>query len=429
MAKKKIKTETTEEVVETEVVEKTKAPKKKAGTKKANAKEKLTAGDIESQLSAFLEKETGVKLQGIADVDAVSKYIDTGNYSLNYAITGDLTKGLPSGRIYTLEGESGRGKSLQSCRIALENARTGGISIIIDIENALTLDFLTKIANNDIELAKKVKIIQGIYTIEDLQNWLNNLIAFQKNKGAEKEILVVVDSWSILSSKHELAVVEENKGKKDMSKAVAARMLLRSLAGQFKECKITPILVLHLTANIGVMFGDKTVPASHGNAALFMSSTRTQLYATQELLDANKNPVGTVLNFKTKKNRFTYKNKTAKVAFYFSGPKTGIDRFSGLAETLVSWGIMECSVKKTEKKAFEITPTATLTFDGESFKRKEFEDFILNYEGGEKAFITEVNQRLDKSIKGVETSDDPSNFEDSDDASDDYSDYDFDVPN
>jgi len=366
-----------------------------------------TKHDIESELSDFLSKTAKVELQGINDVDIVTSYIDTGNYSLNFAITGNLKKGLPSGRIYTLEGESGRGKSLQSCRIALENAKQGGISIILDIENALTGDFLTKIANNDKELASKIKIVNNISTIEDLQNFFQKLIEFQKKTNAEKEIVVVVDSWSILSSKHEKEVVEKNDGKKDMSKAVAARQLLRSLGGEFKGCKITPILVLHLTQNIGVMFGEKTVPASHGNAAIFMASTRLQLYATEELVDKNSNPIGTVLNFKTKKNRFTYKNKTSKVAFYFSGPKTGIDRFSGLAETMVSWGVFESSAKK-------ITPTTTITFedDGEeySFKMKEFEGFIKEFEGGEEAFIKKVNEKLINVVSGIETDGNPSNY-------------------
>lgn len=380
-------------------------------TKKKTIKptKELSIVDIEKEMSDFLFKQTGIEILGIRDVDAVSKYINTGNYALNFAITGDLKKGLPSGRIYTFEGESGKGKSLQTCAISLQNAITD-ISIIIDVENALTADFLTKIANNNVALAEKIKIINTIHTIEDLQNFLNKLIQFQLSKPADKRpnITVSVDSWSILTSKHEIEVIEKDEGKKDMSKAVAARQLLRALAGKFKEANITLMLVMHLTQNIGVMFGEKTVPASHGNAALFMASTRFKLYATEEIVDGNKNPIGTILNFKTIKNRYTYKNKTAKVAFYFSGSKIGIDRFSGLTETLSSWGIMKASSKK-------ITDSTTFTYwapDGEefTFKNRDLLDFIEK-RGGEEAFIDEVNELLKAAVAGKEKDNSPENFE------------------
>lgn len=379
-------------------------------TKKKTA---ISQGDLESELNDFLFKTTGVEIQSVNDVDVVTKYIDTGNYSLNYALTGNMLKGLPAGRIYTLEGESGRGKSLQSCRLAIENVREDGISIIADIENAINGDFLRKIAGGDAELVNRVKVVNSIHTIEDLQNFLNQMINFQIQNGAQKELLFVVDSWSILSSKHEQAVVDENEGKKDMSKAVAARMLLRALSGKLKANKITLVLVMHLTTNIGVMFGEKMIPTSHGNAAIFMSSTRTQLYATEELEDKNGNPIGTVLNFKTKKNRFTYKNKTAKVAFYFSGPKTGIDRWSGVVETLVSWGIFKSSAKK-------ITATTKITWDDHEFKASEIETFATDWDlaraTGEPRFIEVLNSLLVTATEGAEKDKDLKNFQDDEDA-------------
>jgi RecA/RadA recombinase len=376
--------------------------------KKTKEQKTITSDALEDELSAFLLKTTGIEVQSVQDVDVVTKYIDTGNYSLNYALTGDMLKGLPAGRIYTLEGESGRGKSLQSCRLAVENVRDGGTSIIIDVENAINGDFLTKIAGGNKELVDKVKVVNTISTIEDLQNFLNQLITFRTQKGAEKEMLLVVDSWSILSSKHEQQVVDDNDGKKDMSKAVAARQLLRALGGKLKSNKITLILVMHLTTNIGVMFGEKTTPASHGNAAIFMASTRAQLYATEEIKDKNENPIGTILNFKTKKNRFTYKHKEAKVAFYFSGPKLGIDRWSGVVETGVAWGIFESSAKK-------ITPSTKITYGDYEFKAGEIETFAKDWDGNEqKTFIETLNEQLKSAIEGVEKDGDLSNYQDDD---------------
>ena len=380
-------------------------------TKKPKEQKTISSDELENELSAFIFKNTGIEVQSVQDVDVVTTYIDTGNYSLNYAITGDMLKGFPSGRIYTLEGESGRGKSLQSSRLAIENARNGGMSIIIDVENAINGDFLTKIAGGERELVDKIKVVNTIHTLEDLQNFLNKLIEFQTQKGAEKELLIVVDSWSILSSKHEQEVVDNNDGKKDMSKSVAARQLLRALAGKFKNNKITLLLVMHLTQKIGVMFGEKTTPASHGDAPIYMSTARVQLYATEEIKDKNENPIATTLNYKTKKNRFTYKNKEAKVVFYFGGPKLGIDRWAGVVETGVQWGVFESSAKK-------ITPSAKISYGDYEFKAGDIEKFASDWDaelkGDKQSFIETLNEEIKAAIARAEVNQDVTNFQDSD---------------
>jgi RecA/RadA recombinase len=170
------------------------------------------------------------------------------------------------------------------------------------------------------------------------------------------------------------------------------------------------VLVMHLTTNIGVMFGEKMVPTSHGNAAIFMASTRTQLYATEELEDKNGNPIGTVLNFKTKKNRFTYKNKTAKVAFYFSGQRIGVDRWSGVVETCVAWSIFKSSAKK-------ITPTAKISWEDYEFKAGEIEVFAKDWEAESgKSFIETINGLLVEATEGAEKNKDLQNYQDDDEA-------------
>ena len=43
-----------------------------------------------------------------------SDWIDTGNYCLNYLISGDFNKGIPLGRVTCFAGESGSGKSFRA---------------------------------------------------------------------------------------------------------------------------------------------------------------------------------------------------------------------------------------------------------------------------------------------------------------------------
>lgn len=374
-------------------------------TKKSKInKEEVNA--FESEMLSFLSKETGVDIRKANQKDFAEFYISSGNYALNWALSHKMIDGgFPGGKIITFEGKSGYGKSLLTTRIALEHVSKNdkNISFILDIENAINPDFVLKIAGNDEALAKKVNVVKNIFTIEDLTQFLNKIITFKKTKKDNSKITIIVDSWSILSSKHEKEIIEKEKDAKDMSKAVAARTLLRAVSSSLEELGITLILVMHVTQNIGVMFGEKEVPASHGNAALFMASLRLQLYSSQEIKDKKERPIGFTLNLKTKKNRIVYKNKTAGINMYFAGETPGINKYSGLVELGREWDLWEVSTK-------EVGARTTITWtkmDGEivEFKALELEKYAKEY--GEDKFIEEINKQLNMLADGKEATIDP----------------------
>src|SRR5690554_1221668 len=65
-------------------------------------------------------------------------WIDTGNYTLNYLISGDFYKGVPLGKVTMFAGESGAGKSLFCSGSIVKHAQEQDIYVVaIDSENAL----------------------------------------------------------------------------------------------------------------------------------------------------------------------------------------------------------------------------------------------------------------------------------------------------
>jgi len=65
-------------------------------------------------------------------------WISTGNYALNYLISGDFFKGVPLGKVTVFAGESGAGKSYICSGNIIKHAQEQGIfTILIDSENAL----------------------------------------------------------------------------------------------------------------------------------------------------------------------------------------------------------------------------------------------------------------------------------------------------
>ena len=57
-------------------------------------------------------------------------WISTGNYALNYLISGDFNRGIPLGKVTVLAGESGSGKSFIASGNLVRNAQKEGIYVI-----------------------------------------------------------------------------------------------------------------------------------------------------------------------------------------------------------------------------------------------------------------------------------------------------------
>ena len=60
-------------------------------------------------------------------------WISTGNYALNYLISGDWSKGIPLGRVTCFAGESGSGKSYICSGNLVNQAQKQGILPIIPV--------------------------------------------------------------------------------------------------------------------------------------------------------------------------------------------------------------------------------------------------------------------------------------------------------
>ncbi len=65
-------------------------------------------------------------------------WISTGNYALNYLVSGDFYKGIPLGKVTVFAGEPASGKSYIASGNIVRNAQKKGIFVVlIDSENAL----------------------------------------------------------------------------------------------------------------------------------------------------------------------------------------------------------------------------------------------------------------------------------------------------
>lgn len=307
---------------------------------------------------------------------------------------------------------SQKGKSLIADAWLGKNIEAGGISFKIDIEDAAGFKFTAKIVGSE-ETAKQIRLISPktlssgksdakdlIITIERLTNIMNKLIDFQISKGINKNpsVLVVIDSVSQLSSDKEIQDIRDEKDKRDMTAQQKMRALFRAITQMLRHANVTMVGIAHLTANIGVMFGEKTVINAKGSAFGYASSLTLQAMSAKELVDPKSGvPIGIKLKFKTKKNRLAFKGRDCFTYLYFDG---GIDRYGGLAELMVQYGLAKASAKAALDGGYKETVVFTYeTLDGKQLKFKAHETGqVIEANGGEE-LLAEIEHRLNDSYK------------------------------
>ena len=75
-------------------------------------------------------------------------WYSTGNFVVNKILSGSFINGIPQGRITGLTGPSGSGKSFVASNLIREAQKMGANILVLDSENALDDDFVTKIGVN-----------------------------------------------------------------------------------------------------------------------------------------------------------------------------------------------------------------------------------------------------------------------------------------
>lgn len=112
-------------------------PRKVVRRKKAAATVSTDRGLASAIVSSLADKYGEGAAQVFSERDfiqgAVTGYISTGCYAINRIVQRD---GIPLGRLTTIVGEEGSGKSTMAAQIMAEVQKLGGLAVIADSENA-----------------------------------------------------------------------------------------------------------------------------------------------------------------------------------------------------------------------------------------------------------------------------------------------------
>jgi len=177
-------------------------------------------------------------------------WISTGNYTLNYLISGSFDRGIPLGKVTVFAGESGAGKSYICSGNIIKNAQEKGIFVVlIDTENALDETWLQALGVDTSE-SKLLKLSMAM--IDDVAKTLSTFMSEYKTlpEGERPKVLFVIDSLGMLLTPTDINQFEAGDLKGDMGrKPKALTALVRNCINMFGSYNVGMVCTNHTYAS------------------------------------------------------------------------------------------------------------------------------------------------------------------------------------
>ena len=206
-------------------------------------KNNLVSNSSDSIIGLINSIDSGAEILADCKTAVINDYIDTGSYILNACMTGSLFKGVPTGRVLTLAGEPGAGKSFLAVSICRNAQKKGYTPIYMDSEAAIDRDFVERLGCD----ASKF-IIKQVTKISEVSHFIANLC--QKLMGMKEEerpkFILVLDSLGNLTSDKELTDTIDGNQKRDMTKQQEIKALFRTNMTALGKLNIPFIVNSHI---------------------------------------------------------------------------------------------------------------------------------------------------------------------------------------
>lgn len=302
------------------------------------AKKVLNDGELPSLFDTIKKIDESAEIIADSAYSNIKEWIPTGSYILNAAMSGDLFKAIPTGRVVTFAGTSGAGKSFLACSCCREAQKMGYTPIYMDSEGAIDATFVKRLGVDPSKL-----IIKQVSTISEtsrfIANTLDALQAQEDEYGRHQNVIMVLDSLGNLTSDKEMQDTKDGNNKRDMTKAQEIKALFRVNATALARLQVPLIVVNHVYAAVGAYV--PTNIQSGGSGIAYNSSLTIEL-STAKLEDKDNEKAasqrqgadtavktGVLVTAKSTKSRFCrpYKVKFQIPFFKSPNPYIGLESF------------------------------------------------------------------------------------------------------
>ena len=268
-------------------------------------------------------------------------WISTGNYALNYLLSGDFRKGIPLGKVSVFAGESGAGKSYIVSGNIVKSAQEQGIFVVlIDTENALDETWLQAL-KVDTSASKLLKLNMAM--IDDVAKTISTFMEDYKAMTEEDrpKVLFVVDSLGMLMSPTEVSQFEAGDMKGDFGrKAKALKALVTNCVNMFGSYNVGMVVTNHTYASQDMFDPDDKI--SGGSGFVYASSMVVAMKKLKLKEDEDGNKTSTVNGIRAKckvmKTRYSKPFEDVEIKIPYT---TGMDPYSGLFDMFEKKGLLE----------------------------------------------------------------------------------------
>jgi len=192
-------------------------------------------------------------------------WVSTGNYALNYRISGDFNKGIPLGKVTVFAGESGSGKSYICSGNLVRHAQEQGIYVVlIDSENALDEAWLHALG---VDTAEDKLLKLNMAMIDDVAKTISEFMKGYKamNEEDKPKVLFVIDSLGMLLTPTDVNQFEAGDMKGDMGrKPKALTALVRNCVNMFGSNNVGLVATNHTYASQDMFDPDDKISGGQG---------------------------------------------------------------------------------------------------------------------------------------------------------------------
>ena len=270
-------------------------------------------------------------------------WISTGNFALNYLISGDFYKGVPMGKVTVFAGESGAGKSYICAGNIVKEAQKQGIFVVlIDSENALDESWLHAL---DVDTSEEKLLKLNMSMIDDVAKTISVFMTDYKAMPEEDrpKVLFVIDSLGMLLTPTDVDQFNKGDMKGDMGrKPKALTSLVRNTVNMIGSHNVGLVCTNHTYASQDMFDPDDKI--SGGQGFIYASSIVVAMKKLKLKEDEDGNKISEVRGIragcKVMKTRYAKPFEGVQVKIPY---ETGMNPYSGLVELFEAKGVIEKS--------------------------------------------------------------------------------------
>ena len=371
-----------------------------------------------ADLKTLLKNEFEDIEQFEKDDSKIKNWLSWGNYALNYICSKDLNKGIPQGKVSSISGLSGTGKSLLSANL-INDPKIDAVLIyetegapIDGLLNFMNVD-LDKVHTTRIETFSSYKVNKKTGKTEEISDAelpnkkdtdtyvyregltskmrrLINQVVFNKTT---ENILIILDSIANMQSVRALS------GNYDMGKrSIDISNFFRTFDNAFERTNIFFLFTnkLYTTFNQYQPYAQSGGLSVEYNPSLSIRLANT--YDTDDITDSDlkteKDRRKTALGSSIKQIKATIKKsrfgtESRNINFLLDFSTGGMNRISGLFTLLKEFGVIQNATSRSYK--------IPEVFEGTFFKK----DFIIKVLENEEEIIGKLQVLLEKREKEI----------------------------